>query len=98
MTSSSSGGSLSVGQTGFSLTCQVSGTENLNSPITLTYQWWQNGGVVSGQQGHNLSLPLLSLSDAGEYTCSVSVNSSSLSSTVTVNSTNTETVAIQSDC
>ena len=97
MTSSSSGGKLSVGQTGFSLTCQVSGTGNLNSP-TLTYQWWQNGRVVSGQEGDTLSLPLLTLSDAGEYTCSVSVSSSSLSSTVTVNSTNIETVVIQSEC
>ena len=97
MTRSSSGGSISVGQTGFSLTCQVSGTGNLNSP-TLTYQWWQNGEVVSGQLRDNLSLPPLTLSDAGEYNCSVSVSSSSLSSTVTVNSTNTETVVIQSKC
>ena len=97
MTSSGSGGSLSVGHTGFSFTCQVSGTENLDSP-TLTYQWWHNGRVVSGQQGDTLSLPPLTLSDAGEYNCSVSVSSSSLSSTVTVNSTNAETVVIQSEC
>ena len=96
VTSSGSGGSLSVGQTDFSLTCQVSGTENLNSP-TFTYQWWKNSRVVAGQQGDTLSLPLLTLSDAGEYTCSVSVSSSSWGSTVTVNSTNTETVVVRSD-
>ena len=96
MTSSSNGGSLSVGHTGFFLTCQVSGTGNLNSP-TLTSQWWQNGGVVSGQQGDAISLSPLILSDAGQYTCSVSVSSSSLSSTVTVNSTNIVTVVVRSE-
>ena len=98
VTSNSSGGSLSVGQTGFSLTCQVSGTENLTSLI-LTHQWRNNSRVVAGQEGDTLSFSPLTLSDAGAYNCSVSVSSSSLTqcSTVTVNSTNTVTVAIQSE-
>ena len=98
MTSSSSGGSLSVGQTDFFLTCQISGTEILNSTtLTIVYRWTKNDRVVPGQEGATLSLLPLTLSDAGEYTCSVSVSSSSPSSTVTIDSTNTATVAIQSE-
>ena len=91
----SSSGPLTAGQTGFSLSCDVTGTENLNTP-TFTYQWRRNGGVISGQQGSTLSLSPLTASNAGEYNCSVTVSSTSLSSTVTVNSDNTETVSIQS--
>ena len=90
----SSSGPLTVGQTGFSLSCDVTGTENLKTP-TFTYKWRRNGGEISGQQGRTLSLSPLTASNAGEYDCSVTVSSTSLSSTVTVNSGNTETVSIQ---
>ena len=88
----SSSGPLTAGQTGFSLSCDV--TDNLNTPI-YTYQWKRNGGIISGQQGSTLSLSPLNASNAGEYNCSVIISSTSLSSTVTVNSGNTETVSIQ---
>ena len=88
----SSSGPLTAGQTGFSLSCDVTGTENLNTP-TLTYQWRRNGGVISGQQGSTLSLSPLTASNAGEFDCSVTVNSTSLSSTVTVKS-NTDIVSL----
>ena len=89
-----SSGPLTAGQTGFSLSCDVTGTDNLNTP-TLTYQWRRNGGVISGQQGSTLSLSTLVASNAGEYNCSVTVSSTSLSSILTVNSSNTATVSIQ---
>ena len=85
----SNNGSLTAGQTGFSLSCDITGAENLNTP-TFTYQWRRNGGVISGQQGSTLSLSPLTASNAGEYNCSVTVSSTSLSSTVTVNSSNTD--------
>ena len=88
----SSGGTLTVGQTGFSLSCDVTGIENLNTP-TFTYQWRRNDGVISGQQGSTLSLSPLTASNAGEYNCSVTVNSTSLSSAVTVNS-NTDILSL----
>ena len=90
----SSSGPLTAGQTGFSLSCDVTGTENLNTP-TFTYQWRRNGGVISGQQGSTLSLSPLTASNAGEYNCSVTVSSTSLSSTVTVNS-NTDILSLLS--
>ena len=85
--------SLTAGQTGFSLDCDVSGTDNLNSP-TFTYQWRMDGRALSGQQGRTLTLSPLAASHAGQYTCQVTVVSSSLSSDITVTS-NTQTVNIQ---
>ena len=90
----SSSGPLIAGQTGFSLSCDITGTENLNTP-TFTYQWRRNGRVISAQQGSTLSLSPLTALNAGEYDCSVSVSSTSLSSTVTVNS-NTDNLTLLS--
>ena len=91
----SNNGSLIAGQTGFSLSCDVTGTENLNTP-TFTYQWRRNGEVISGQQGRTLSLSPLTASNAGEYNCSVTVSSTSLNSTVTFNSINTDFLSLLS--
>ena len=69
-----------LGQTGYTLTCAVTGAENL-SP-TITYQWTKDNGATQTQVGTNsntLSFSPLSLSDAGRYTCTVTVSSPYLS-------------------
>jgi hypothetical protein len=59
----------------YSLTCNVS--------INVTsYQWKKDGQVIPNKTGDVLLFPSLLLSNAGEYTCEVEVNS-------TINSTNT---------
>ena len=90
----SSRSSLTLGQTGFSLMCDVSGTGNLNSP-TLTYEWRRNSGVVPNQQDRTLSLSPLSGSQVGEYVCEVAVDSTLLDSAV-MHTSGTHTVLAQS--
>ena len=92
----SSSNSLTLGQTGFFLTCDVSGTNKLNS-LTLTYEWQRNGGVLSNQQARNLFLSPLSGSHVGEYVCRVSVNSTLLNSEE-MRASGTHTVSAQSKC
>ena len=92
----SSSSSLTLGQTGFSLICDVSGTDNFNSP-TLTYEWQRNGGVVSNQQEKTLSLSPLSGSNVGDYLCKVTINSTLLSSAV-MRSSGMHTVSVLSKC
>ena len=78
MVTPNSSSSLTLGQTGFSLTCNVSGTDNLNP--TLTYEWRRNGGVMSNQRERTLSLSPLSGSQVGVYVCMVTVDSDLLNS------------------
>ena len=56
----------------FSLTCTVTGAERLTDSV-ITYQWFKDGEVVSGQ-----TMETLSFSDAGSYTCQATVMSSLL--------------------
>ena len=84
---------LVVGQTNNTLTCGVSGAERL-SP-TITYQWTRHNGTTQTQVGTNSeTLPLspLRLSDAGNYSCSIT--SILLNNPVTAN--NSLSVSIQS--
>ena len=84
--------SLTTGQTGFSLSCDVSETDNLNSP-TFIYQWKKNGSVISDQQGRTFSsLSPLTASNAAQFTCEVTVSSPSLNESITVTSS---TIKIQ---
>ena len=57
------------------LTCNVSGDEDLN--LTITYQWTKNNGTQThvGTNSNTLSFFFLRLSDAGQYTCQVNVTS-----------------------
>ena len=74
-----------VGQSGYSLTCGVSGTEHLSPSIT--YQWTKdNGTLTQTQVGTNsllLSFSPLRLSDAGQYTCQATVSSPYLNNDIT---------------
>ena len=71
----------------FSLNCAISGAESLN-PI-LTYQWIKNNGSGRIQVGSNmgsLSFSSLRLSDAGQYSCQVTVSSRYLHDVLNVTS------------
>ena len=88
-----------LGQSGYSLTCDVTGDENLNP--TITYQWTMDNGNSQTQVGTNsnsLSFSPLSLSNAGRYTCSVTVSSLYLDGNVVVSSSNinSEVVMLES--
>ena len=87
--------SLIVGQTGNTLTCGVSGAENLN--LMIVYQWTRYNGTTSEPVGNNtntLSLSPLRLSDAGNYSCSIT--STLLNNPISA--TNSQSVMIQSNC
>ena len=77
----------------YSLTCDVTGTETLNSSIT--YQWTKNNGTQT-QVGTDrvLSFSPLRLSDAGRYTCRATVSSPYLNNDITM--MDTHDVGIQS--
>ena len=67
----------------YSLTCGVTGAENLN-PST-NYVWTKNNGTQT-QVGADrvLSFSPLRLSDAGRYTCQATVSSPYLNSDITM--------------
>ena len=83
-----------LGQNGYSLTCGVNGAGNLNS--TITYQWTKTDGP-DVQVGTNsmLSFSPLQFSDAGQYTCRISVNSPFLDNDIMV--MGSEDIRIQSE-
>ena len=65
----SASGSASIGMKGYSLTCSLSGADNLDA--TVSYQWTKHNGTRTqlGSNTNRLSFPSLRLSDAGEYAC-----------------------------
>ena len=79
----------------YSLTCTVTGAERLTGS-TITYQWFKDGVVVSGQTMETLSFTPLTFSDAGGYTCEATVMSSLLSDPIT--STSSSSVDITLTC
>ena len=87
-----SGGTPTVGES-YSLTCTVTGADRLNP--TISYQWFKNTAVVSGETQSTLSFSSLSLSDAGQYRCDVTVSSNLLSQSV-MNMSNTQDLTLQS--
>ena len=66
----------------YNLTCSVLGAENLDSSIN--YQWIKND--IIRQNSSTLSFSPLRLSDAGVYTCRVTVSSDYLDNDLTANS------------
>ena len=79
------------------LTCNVSGTEGVNP--TMTYKWTKANDTTQTQVGTNsntLSFTPLRLSDAANYTCKVTVDSSYLSGAIVAMSANAQDVRIQS--
>ena len=84
-------GSAVVGMS-YTLTCTVSGADNLEATITYAFT---GPNSVSGT-GTSLQLPLtLDLNDAGRYTCTATVSSGLLTNNLTL--TDTEDVNIPSE-
>ena len=73
----SDGGATPTLEQNYTLTCNVSGAS------VTTYQWRKNGTMLS-ETGPTLSLSPLGVSDAGRYTCEITVNSMVDSSDVDV--------------
>ena len=73
-----------LGLSNYTLTCRVTIIGNFCP--TITYQWMKNNGtaIQLGTTSNTLSLSPLRLSDAGQYTCNVTISSPSLSSDVTI--------------
>ena len=86
-----------VGQTGNTLTCGVTGAGNLNAMIT--YQWTRNNGGAQTQVGSSriLTLPSLTLSIAGEYSCRATVDSTLLTGNIEASAGTPQRVEIQSE-
>ena len=66
-----------VGQS-YNLNCSTPGTS------VMTFHWIVNGEILHGQTREVLSFSPLRLSDAGKYTCNVTVNSMIYSSSKTI--------------
>ena len=76
-------GALILGQSGYSLTCGVTGAENLNPSIS--YQWTKNNGTQTQMIGTNSKTPSFSRllpTHAGLYSCNVTVLSAYVSNVV----------------
>ena len=75
----------------YTLNCTVSITGADRLIPTITYQWFKDNTVVSGETQSTLSFSSLRLSDAGQYRCDVTV-SSTLS---IINMSNTQDLTLQ---
>ena len=69
----------------YSLTCIITGAERFTDYNT-TYQWFKDGMVVAVQEMQTLSFPSLTISDAGNYTCTIVLSSNLLNGLVSSNS------------
>ena len=89
---------LMVGQIGCTLTCDVSGADNLNP--TITYQWTRDDGstqTLVGTNSNTLTLSPLRLSNTGDYTCSVTVSSTLLNNDIMMSASNPQKLMVQSE-
>jgi hypothetical protein len=84
-----------VGQTGNTLTCDVSGADNLTP--TIAYQWTRDGVTVPDGNSRILNLSPLQLSHAGNYTCQATISSSLLHNSISATSDNNPSITIQSE-
>ena len=79
-----------VGQS-YTLTCRVYGTD---SPITA-YQWMKDGIQLANEMQATLSFSSIMLSDAGQYTCGVTVEGTKYTTVeeITITSNNCRSIA-----
>ena len=86
-----------LGQSDYSLTCGVTGAENLDPSIT--YQWTKNNGTLTqiqvGADPRVLSFSSLRFADAGRYTCQATVSSPYLNNDITM--TDSQDITLQSE-
>ena len=62
-----------VGQS-YTLTCTLSGGGDTLQTQGSTYHWRKNGAIINGQLEQTLSFSSLRLSDAGQYSCTVTMS------------------------
>lgn len=65
-----------AGKTDVCLSCKVNGIDKLNL-TSIIYQWKKNDTDIPHAEQKDLSLSPLKLSDAGTYTCQVTIVSAS---------------------
>ena len=95
ISSNNIGENLTAGMINFSLSCDVSGTDDIMPDIK--YLWWHYNGSDTKMIDINssiLSFSSLKLSDAGEYMCQVNISSSLLGSDLTILSIPPHTVRV----
>ena len=81
-------GTALLGQNGYRLDCMTVGLDD-NLDVSVTYQWTKDDGTHTVQLQSNsqtLSFGPLRLTDAGNYTCQVTVSSHHLSKDITATS------------
>lgn len=80
----SDGGATPTAGQDYQLSCEVSGTNNIN-PTVVSYQWTKNSGgqaQLVGTNSNTLSFTPLQLSDASNYACTVIIASSHLTGNI----------------
>lgn len=87
ITSTADGHNLTTGSN-VSLTCTVDGTTQLKPE--LNFEWVHSNGFDQFEtvrtNSNRLNFPLLKLSDAGEYMCTVNISSSLLNANLSMDS------------
>ena len=73
-----SGGGTRIAGYSYFLNCSAPGAS------VTTYQWRKDGSVIQDETTDMLSFSPLRLSDAGQYTCEVAVNSMTLTDDVDI--------------
>ena len=93
MTLSITSSGSAVVEMSYTLTCTVSGADNLEATISIAF----TGPNTDSGTGPTLQLPLglLDLNDAGEYTCTATASSGLLTNSIV--RTGTEEVSIPSE-
>ena len=89
---SGSGATPTAGQN-YTITCSIFGAEG----FTPTYRWLKNGSSIASETDSTLYFPSLRLSNAGRYSCEVTVMSSLLSEDI-VTSSNMFELTFKSEC
>ena len=63
----------------YNLTCNINISESTN--VILSYQWSKNSEPIDSETNKVLVFPFLQLTDGGNYTCEVTVNQSTQTTT-----------------
>lgn len=87
----SGGATPTVGQS-YTLTCNISG-----AGIDVTYQWRKDDADITDEMQLTLSYSSLRLSNAGQYTCEVTITSSILVGGTISSTSNTLDVSLSSE-
>ena len=93
-----SGGATPTAGQDYQLTCNVNVSGNLNP--TITYRWTRDAGTPTEFMSNvvnTYSFNQLRLTDAANYVCEATIESTYLTDNIVANSTNTQAVRIASE-